>query len=209
MKKVLKSRIFLVLITALIFSGIGGVVAYNYSAKDIAYTPSDTSWNVNSVETAIDSLKNDNDRKYNERVAELERQYQNALSQVQNSGGNKIIFLSSSWKAGKNWNNYGFSSNLIVDGNYVTFGSNTVTFSKNCNVRINVFMYNSDANSATPQFQLVHNNVVVFSGSNGKGSNATSVKSININAKANDTIYMKMYGGGEATFYITYIEPIN
>lgn len=57
MKKILKSRVFLVLVTAIISSSITGVVAYNYNAKDVSYTPSDSNWNVNNVEEALKSLK--------------------------------------------------------------------------------------------------------------------------------------------------------
>ena len=41
----------------LVFGTIGTVVAYNYNAKDIGYTPKDTSWDVNNVGDALKDLK--------------------------------------------------------------------------------------------------------------------------------------------------------
>ena len=54
MKKVIISFV----LGAIIFGSISGVIAYNYNAKDIEYTPSDSTWNVNTVGDAIDELKN-------------------------------------------------------------------------------------------------------------------------------------------------------
>ena len=62
MKKFIKENIkiiMLLVINTLIVGSITGVFAYSYAAKDIEYTPRDTSWKVNNVEDAIKSLKND------------------------------------------------------------------------------------------------------------------------------------------------------
>lgn len=56
MKKIFKSRIFIFILGAIIFGSIGSVVAYNYNAKDIKYTPSDSSWNVKTVEDSLKEL---------------------------------------------------------------------------------------------------------------------------------------------------------
>ena len=53
MKKVVFAFI-LGLITA---GSIAGVVAFNYDAKDISYTPKDSNWNVKTVEEALKDLK--------------------------------------------------------------------------------------------------------------------------------------------------------
>lgn len=64
MKIIIKSRLFAFILGALIFSGITGVAAYNMFAKDIKYTPSDTTWkksngeDITNVEEAIDELYN-------------------------------------------------------------------------------------------------------------------------------------------------------
>ena len=51
-------KIILGFILGLIAAGsITVVVAYNYNAKDIEYTPKDSNWNVNNVEDAIKDLK--------------------------------------------------------------------------------------------------------------------------------------------------------
>ena len=56
MKKVLKSRVFIFIATAVVFSSIGGVVASQILATNVSYTPSDNSWNVNNVNSAINDL---------------------------------------------------------------------------------------------------------------------------------------------------------
>ena len=62
MSKIIKSRIFTFVLGAVIFSGITGVAAYSMFAKDIKYTPSDTTWkksngdSITNVEDAIDEL---------------------------------------------------------------------------------------------------------------------------------------------------------
>ena len=57
-------RYILGLLTGILLtSSVVGVVAYNYNAKDVSYTPSDSDWNVNNVEDAIKDLKNKRDIK--------------------------------------------------------------------------------------------------------------------------------------------------
>lgn len=57
MKKVIKNPLFTFILGIVITSSIAGVVAMSYNAKDVGYTPSDSTWNVNNVEDAIKSLK--------------------------------------------------------------------------------------------------------------------------------------------------------
>ena len=53
----MKKKIILSFILGgIVFGTISGVVAYNYNAKDVSYEPSDSTWNVNSVEGALGSL---------------------------------------------------------------------------------------------------------------------------------------------------------
>ena len=48
-----KGIIIGIIVGVLITSGVG-VVAYSYNAKDVGYTPKDTTWKVNNVKEAID-----------------------------------------------------------------------------------------------------------------------------------------------------------
>ena len=57
MKKIIKNPIFTFIIGLVLAGSVVGVVAYNYNAKDIGYTPSDSSWEVNNVEEALKDLK--------------------------------------------------------------------------------------------------------------------------------------------------------
>ena len=55
--KQIKKGILIMAMVGLLFGGATGVLAYQYSAKQVIYTPSDTTWKVGNVEEAIDSLK--------------------------------------------------------------------------------------------------------------------------------------------------------
>ena len=70
MSKIIKSRIFTFVLGAVIFSGITGVAAYSMFAKDIKYTPKDTTWkkangeDITNVEEAIDELILNDNKEY-------------------------------------------------------------------------------------------------------------------------------------------------
>ena len=53
----MKKLIIAFILGGVVFGSITGVVAYNYNAKDVSYTPSDSNWNVDNVEDAIKDLK--------------------------------------------------------------------------------------------------------------------------------------------------------
>ena len=55
MKKILKSNLFIMVFVGVV-SSLTTVVASNYLATDIAYTPKDGNWNVNNVGGAIEEL---------------------------------------------------------------------------------------------------------------------------------------------------------
>ena len=56
MKKIISNPIFTFILGALI-CGTTGVVASTLMASNVSYTPKDSTWGVNNVEAAIDSLK--------------------------------------------------------------------------------------------------------------------------------------------------------
>ena len=56
MKRMIKNPIFAFILGAIIFGGIGTVVAATILAKDVSYTPKDTTWKVDNVKDAIDDL---------------------------------------------------------------------------------------------------------------------------------------------------------
>ena len=53
----MKKTVFAFLLGVVLTGSIAGVVAYNYNAKDVSYTPNDNNWNVNNVEDAIKDLR--------------------------------------------------------------------------------------------------------------------------------------------------------
>ena len=183
MKKIIKNPIFTFVLGIILTSGIA-VTASQIFAKDIYFEPQE-GWTLeeNTVEAAINDLYS----KSNE----------------------KIIFLTSSWKGASSWNNYGFSDSLITNNSYVNFNNATITFLKDCKVKVTGFMRNTDASSNNPQYDLIYNGNSILKFSNTTSSEATSKNSKIIDAKTGDTLYAKMYGGGKATFYITWIEIVN
>ena len=52
----MKKNILCFILGLIVAGSFAGVVALNYSAKDVSYTPSDNNWNVNNVEDAIGDL---------------------------------------------------------------------------------------------------------------------------------------------------------
>ena len=54
MKKIFKSKVFLLVVISLI--SISAVFAYSYIAGDVGYTPTDTEWNVDNTKDALDEL---------------------------------------------------------------------------------------------------------------------------------------------------------
>ena len=64
MKKIFKSRIFIFILGAILFGGIGVVSAYSILASDIGFTPKDSTWkksngeDITNVKDAIDELYN-------------------------------------------------------------------------------------------------------------------------------------------------------
>ena len=55
--KKIRKGIVLMIVLGIVFGGIAGVTAYTISAKEIGYSPKDSSWKVNNVADAIESLK--------------------------------------------------------------------------------------------------------------------------------------------------------
>ena len=56
MKKILRSNLFIMMLVAIV-SSLTTVLASNYIASDIAYTPSDSNWKVSNVAEAINSIE--------------------------------------------------------------------------------------------------------------------------------------------------------
>ena len=53
MKNIFKYKYVFIIVLIL---GIGTVFAYSYNASDVGYTPTDTEWNVEKVDDALDYL---------------------------------------------------------------------------------------------------------------------------------------------------------
>ena len=151
MKKTIKDNIKIVvtvIIIAIIVGSITGVVAYNYSAKDISYTPKDNNWNVDNVDNALGDL-------YNTLNAKIENNYKllsvNGGSTIPVEPDKKyIVFVSTSSVLNQNYkpsisgctiektlgqigNTHSSTEGLAAYGNgwIVTTTSNTITIGGN------------------------------------------------------------------------------
>ena len=70
--RIIKNPIFTFII-GLIIAGSIGVIAATYNAKQITYTPSDNSWDVNNVNSALDSIKQDKNMEIDNLNSELNK----------------------------------------------------------------------------------------------------------------------------------------
>ena len=64
MKKVIFSRLFFFILGAILFSGIT-VLAYKVNSDQVSYTPNNSNWQVDNVESAINDLYSSVKRKQN------------------------------------------------------------------------------------------------------------------------------------------------
>ena len=59
MKKLISSRLFYFILGVVISCGITTAFAYSFFADDVNFTPTDTSWDVDNVQKALDELYKD------------------------------------------------------------------------------------------------------------------------------------------------------
>lgn len=143
MKKIFKkSNIFSFLLGALIFSGITGVVAATILAKDMSYSPKDTTWKVDNVKEAIDDLyttANTRIAGLNSQISTLESQNSTLTSEKNElqSQLNSLTTASTSFSFTSTTTTQTF--NLGFKPNYISF---TAYFSSG-NFYVNV-IYNKD-----------------------------------------------------------------
>ncbi len=87
----------LYIVLGLIIGASVGVVAYQYNAKDVAYTPSDNTWDVTNVESAIESLKA-NEEAFQSKNMVLIGKNQGASISIPN--GYRYVIISNSYYGG-------------------------------------------------------------------------------------------------------------
>jgi len=78
MKKIMKNPIFIFILSAIIFSSMGVVIAATILAKDVSYTPNNANWKVDNVGDAIDELYSN----YKNKISTLETTNENLNVQV-------------------------------------------------------------------------------------------------------------------------------
>ena len=61
MRKIIESRLFFFILGVLVFS-IGTAFAYSYIAEQVEYESNDLDWEVDNVQDALDSLRQNNNR---------------------------------------------------------------------------------------------------------------------------------------------------
>ena len=82
MKKLVKNPIFTLILGLLISSSITTVIAANYLASTVAYTPQDTNWKVNDVASALNELYTIN----NTTISNLNTTVSNLNKRISDSG---------------------------------------------------------------------------------------------------------------------------
>ena len=183
MKKIFTNSVFMFILGAVIFSGITSVVALTFFAGDIIYEPSKTEWEVSNVKEALDDL------------------YVRA--------NQKPIYLTISWKIAQKWNDYGFANNIFVDNNYIAINGSHITILKDCKIKITGVVKNTEKGSGNQIYNLIQNGTSILYFTNGAAAETITMREIVVDVKENDDLYLRLYGGGKATFYVTYMELVN
>lgn len=190
-------KIFIGFILGIVVSSITVYAVNTYSASTITFKPSNSDWkkedesDIEYVSDALDSLykiQQENSKKFN----------------------SKLILLSSGWKKDTGWNTAGISVATYIDNDYLTKSTNTITVKKDCKITIRSLIQNvGGSTTSNPQYQLYYNGANVKSLSNGKNQSDYVTATTTINAKANDTFYVRMNGGGGTpTYNITTFEVV-
>ena len=178
--KFIKSNIKIfvaVVITMIVTASITGVVAYNYSAKDISYTSSDSNWNVNNVEDAINSLRDVNKQGF-KLVAE----------------GNDAFSSGETTPTKINVD--------VKDSNYISNNVGIITINKKGKyiVFIDSGPSGTGSDGRINQGMTSYNNLYVNNNKVGSTSGWAGIYDIKyyiFDLNKNDTIYAERYGNGE------------
>ena len=183
--KVLKSRIFLVIVTAIICITTTIYAENLTSASSIGYKDG-------TVADALDSL------------------YATQNNVIDNLREGRIVFITESYKKATGWNSSGFNKIIHIEDDYFSYSSNVLTVKKNCNVTIKATLINSGATSSGSIYKLYKNNDVILTVTNTTADGATKVGSITLSLEEGDTLYAQMYGGGNNyTTHLTTFELTN
>lgn len=135
MKRIIKSRIFLVIVTAIICTSIG-VYAASYAANDVSFTPKNTNWkkedgtNITNVKDALDDL-------YSNRPSSND--FVNAEWKFPYIGGEQEFVVPTSGKYKiETWGAQGGSYNSTYIGGYGGYSVGIISLTKNDKLYINV-----------------------------------------------------------------------
>ena len=215
---------------AIIFIGIGVYAGTKIQAAEIEYAPnvsvkdkiddlyttanttlSNKDQQISNLTSEKTNLESTIDTK-NQQISALTSQNLELQSTIDAlDKKNDVILVTSSWKMGTGWNNYGFGAVGYFDYDYLSFASSTITMKKDCKLKITAIIKNTMATSSKAQFKVLKNNTSILSFSNSStAENAYNTSNVTVDVSNGDTIYAQMYGGStNPTYFITYIEVIN
>lgn len=187
MNKILKSKILLVILVAILFSGIGAYAESKINAHEIKFIPNNEKFNVDNVEDAL-----------------------NVLYEKKQLDGNILAGIFTNWKTATGWNNNGLGEYLNVNDQYLTEANKVdskyvITVKKAGTYQIDIMVKNTNAvGSFSPEYKLYKNEELVTTITNGTAQGSYKRNSLQLNLNEGDTLYSAMYGGGtSATYFIT------
>lgn len=165
----MKKMFFAFILGGIIFGSIAGVVAYNYNAKDISYTPNDSSWNVDNIDAAIKDMHSN--------IINLAAEKENLQNQLNSLDTKTSSVQFTSTTASKNVE-LGFKPNYISCVAWVSNNYQTIVYNKDFDID-NVYKYpvNGTAKRPLETFFTINDNGFTWNITNWNGSTMYCVAS--------------------------------
>lgn len=204
----MKKYILTILVTAIVFTGIGAFAAIKYQADEIGY-------NNTTVKDAIDILyttQNTTVSTQASTISNLQEQI-SSLQPLRNMP--PVLYIYADTNKTSSWSSkdlgYGFyqTNNDYIEQVF----ENNLYFSrakKPCKIRVSIIMWNgTGAPTNTPQIRLYKNDTIVDTLSISKTSGDFNSKAVTLTLNTGDKISYSTYGGGNVyTCYLVYMQYI-
>lgn len=190
MKKIFDSKLFYFVLGAMIFSGITVCASTTYLSNQVVFTSTNSEWNVNNVEDALNDLYN----------------------KQNNTTTNEVIGAYSSYKKATGWNDDGMEYSISNSDAYFTYDvtARKITSKYTGKISVKLMIFNTGANSSKPQLSLYKNgtSVLTYQGVTPAAAAAISEEYI-IDIAEGDILTSYMYGGGgNYSYYVTQISTV-
>ena len=188
MKRFIKNnlKVFVaIVISGIVFTGIGVYAASQYFAKDITFIPTNENFKkengepIENVEDALNEL------------------YKKSIS-------NFAVFTD--WKSVSSWNDHAFLTLNYLNRNFIRHENTKIIFEENGKYKLYTSIRNASTCSTSPQLKVFKNDVEILNLTNDKIGDTMTSKTIDIDINENDIIYGNIYGcGNNGVSYFTII----